>query len=76
MKAQVFRRVNQLSYEEIRVPTLEADEVLVQVQVVGLCQSDIKKIHYPLYEPPRIFGYQTAGMMASVGSQVQGWRVG
>ncbi len=76
MKAQVFRGVNQLSYEEISVPTLEADEVLVQVLVVGLCQSDIKKIRYPLYEPPRIFGHETAGMIASVGSQVQGWTVG
>ncbi|MDB9316875.1 zinc-dependent dehydrogenase [Nodularia spumigena] len=76
MKAQVFRGVNQLSYEEIPVPTLEADEVLVQVGVVGLCQSDIKKIRYPLYEPPRIFGHETAGTIAAIGSQVQSWQVG
>ncbi|MFN6513409.1 MAG: zinc-dependent dehydrogenase [Nostoc sp. CreGUA01] len=76
MKAQVFRGVNQLSYEDIPVPTLEPDEVLVQVQVVGLCQSDIKKIRYPLYEPPRIFGHETAGTIAAVGSQVQNWQVG
>ncbi|NMG22232.1 zinc-dependent dehydrogenase [Brasilonema bromeliae] len=76
MKAQVFRGVNQLSYEELPVPTLEPDEVLVQVQVVGLCQSDIKKIRYPLYEPPRIFGHETAGTISAVGSQVTGWQVG
>ncbi|WGV25893.1 zinc-dependent dehydrogenase [Halotia branconii] len=76
MKAQVFRGVNQLSYEEIPVPTLEPGEVLVQVQVVGLCQSDIKKIRYPLYEPPRIFGHETAGMIAAVGNQVKNWQVG
>ena len=76
MKAQVFRGVNQLSYEEIPVPTLEADEVLVQVGVVGLCQSDIKKIRYPLYEPPRIFGHETAGTIAAIGSEVQSWQVG
>ncbi|MDZ8051170.1 MAG: zinc-dependent dehydrogenase [Aulosira sp. ZfuVER01] len=76
MKAQVFRGVNQLSYEEIPVPTLEPDEVLVQVRVVGLCQSDIKKIRYPLYEPPRIFGHETAGTIASVGSGVKNWQVG
>jgi L-iditol 2-dehydrogenase len=76
VKAQVFRGVNQLSYEEVPVPTLEADEVLVQVRVVGLCQSDIKKIRYPLYEPPRIFGHETAGTIAAIGSQVQGWQVG
>jgi len=42
MKAQVFRGVNQLSYEELPVPAIAPDEVLVQVRVVGLCQSDIK----------------------------------
>ncbi|MBD2202319.1 alcohol dehydrogenase catalytic domain-containing protein [Calothrix sp. FACHB-1219] len=76
MKAQVFRGVNQLSYEEIPVPTLEPDEVLVKVGVVGLCQSDIKKIRYPLYEPPRIFGHETAGTIASVGADVKNWQVG
>ena len=76
MKAQVFRGVNQLSYEEIPVPEIETDEVLVQVQVVGLCQSDIKKIRYPLYEPPRIFGHETAGVIAKVGDRVTGWQVG
>jgi L-iditol 2-dehydrogenase len=35
MKAQVFRGVNNLSYEDIPIPELAADEVLVQVKVVG-----------------------------------------
>ena len=76
MKARVFRGVNQLSYEELPVPVLEPDEVLVQVRVVGLCQSDIKKIRYPLYEPPRIFGHETAGVISAVGHEVTGWKVG
>ncbi|NJN88309.1 MAG: alcohol dehydrogenase catalytic domain-containing protein [Leptolyngbyaceae cyanobacterium SL_7_1] len=76
MKAQVFRGVNQLSYEEVPVPDLKADEVLVQVKVVGLCQSDIKKIRYPLYEPPRIFGHETAGTIAAIGAEVEHWQVG
>lgn len=76
MKAQVFRGVNQLSYEDIPVPSLSTDEVLVQMQVVGLCQSDIKKICYPLYQPPRIFGHETAGTIAAVGQEVKNWRVG
>lgn len=76
MKAQVYRGVNQLSYEELPIPTLEPDEVLVQVRVVGLCQSDIKKIRYPLYQPPRIFGHETTGVIAAVGDRVSGWQVG
>jgi L-iditol 2-dehydrogenase len=76
MKAQVFRGVNSLQYEDVPCPQVEADEVLIQVQVVGLCQSDIKKICYPLYEPPRIFGHETAGVIAAVGDRVQGWHAG
>ncbi|OCR02597.1 sorbitol dehydrogenase [Oscillatoriales cyanobacterium USR001] len=76
MKAQVFRGVNQLNYEEVPVPEIETDEVLVRVQVVGLCQSDIKKIRYPLYEPPRIFGHETAGVIAKIGDRVTDWQVG
>jgi L-iditol 2-dehydrogenase len=76
MKAQVFRGVDQLSYEDVPLPELGADEVLVQVKVVGLCQSDIKKIKYPLYAPPRIFGHETAGMISAVGPEVTGWQVG
>jgi len=76
MKAQVFRGVNQLSYEDLPVPAIAPDEVLVQVRVVGLCQSDIKKIRYPLYEPPRIFGHETAGVIADVGNEVTSWKVG
>jgi len=76
MKAQVFRGVNQLSYEEVPIPQLKTDEVLVRVQVVGLCQSDIKKIRYPLHEPPRIFGHETAGIIETVGDRVTDWQVG
>jgi L-iditol 2-dehydrogenase len=76
MKAQVFRGVNQLSYEEVPLPEVAADEVLVAVGVVGLCQSDIKKIRYPLLDPPRIFGHETAGTISQVGSAVQNWQVG
>ncbi|HEY9851195.1 MAG TPA: zinc-dependent dehydrogenase [Leptolyngbyaceae cyanobacterium] len=76
MKAQVFRGVNNLSYEEVPIPELATDEVLVRVRVVGLCQSDIKKIRYPLYQPPRIFGHETAGVISAVGSGVSNWQVG
>jgi len=76
MKAQVFRGVNQLSYEEVPLPALGPDEVLIQVNVVGLCQSDIKKIRYPLYDPPRIFGHETAGTIAAIGVEVTHWKIG
>jgi len=67
MKAQVFRGVNQLSYEELPVPAIAPDEVLVQVRSSGLCR--ISKDLLSLYEPPRIFGHETAGVIAAVGNK-------
>ncbi|MBE9039243.1 alcohol dehydrogenase catalytic domain-containing protein [Oscillatoriales cyanobacterium LEGE 11467] len=76
MKAQVFRGVNQLSYEDVPIPTLDADEVLVEVEVVGLGREDLARIRYPLYSPPRIFGHQIAGKIAAVGDLVEDWSLG
>lgn len=76
MKAQVFRGVNQLRYEDVPVPVVEPDEVLVKVDVAGLSRSDIQKICHPFYEPPRIFGEEIAGTIADVGDRVTDWWVG
>ncbi|MDQ4063075.1 MAG: alcohol dehydrogenase catalytic domain-containing protein, partial [Actinomycetota bacterium] len=42
MRAARFREVNNpLQLEDIPVPGLQEDEVLVQVKAVGLCGSDV-----------------------------------
>jgi L-iditol 2-dehydrogenase len=75
MKAQVFRGVNQLSYEDVPIPVLEPDEVLVKVEVAGLSRADIYKICHPFYEPPRVFGEEIAGTIVAVGDRVTDWWV-
>jgi len=64
-KAQVFRGVNQLSYEE-PVPAIAPDEVLVQV-VVGVSVGYQKSIPH---EPPHLC---MAGVIAAVGNEVINW---
>ncbi len=76
MHAAVFYGVNDLRYEEVPVPAIGDDEVLVQVRACGLCQSDIKKLRYPLLDPPRIFGHETSGTIVKTGSAVTGWQPG
>jgi len=67
MKAQVFRGVNQLSYEDVPVPELADDEVLVQVRVVGLCQSwgcvsqILRKSAIPCTSRPEFLGMKRRG---------------
>ena len=43
MKASFLNKAGDVSIREIDVPTLDADQVLVRVESVGICGSDV---HY------------------------------
>ncbi|MGQ9630486.1 MAG: zinc-dependent alcohol dehydrogenase [bacterium] len=62
---------------EVPVPTISEDEVLIEVKVVSVCGSDIHIYHdaHP-YRPPMILGHEFSGVIAKVGENVRGWRVG
>ena len=76
MRAAVYRGVNQIRVETVAVPTIKAGEVLIRVAACGICGTDLKKVHYGLVPPPRIFGHETAGTIAAVGEGVTDWQVG
>src|SRR5437868_284493 len=80
MKATRFYAVNTpLRIENIPVPEIDADEVLVQVKAVGLCGSDVHIVYEgvtPTAFKPITLGHEPAGVVARVGSKVQGWTPG
>lgn len=76
MKAAVYRGKDDVRYEDVPLPEVEPGEILVRVRVCGLCQSDIKKIHYGLQSAPRIFGHETTGEVAKLGAGVTHVREG
>lgn len=67
MRAIVYRGVNNLRLETVPVPEIGEGELLVKVAVCGVCPTDIKKIHYGLLPPPRIYGHETAGTIVKIG---------
>jgi L-iditol 2-dehydrogenase len=68
MRAIVYRGVNDLRLETVPVPEIGEGELLVKVAVCGVCPTDIKKIHYGLLPPPRIYGHETAGTIVKIGA--------
>lgn len=48
----------------------------MKVACCGVCPTDIKKIKFGTVPPPRVFGHETAGVIARVGGLVRGFRVG
>ncbi|HLJ56010.1 MAG TPA: alcohol dehydrogenase catalytic domain-containing protein [Chthonomonadaceae bacterium] len=76
MRAAVYRGIDDVRVESVDVPALCDGEVLVRVEACGVCGTDLKKIHYGLVQPPRIFGHETAGTIVQVGAGVRDWAVG
>lgn len=75
MRAVVYRGANDLRLEELPVPAIRPDELLVKVEVCGVCPTDIKKIQYGTVPPPRVFGHETAGTIVRKGARVRGFKV-
>ena len=76
MRAAVYRGINDVRVETVPVPEVGAGEILIKVHACGICGTDLKKIHTGSHSAPRIFGHETAGTIAAVGSGVQNLSVG
>lgn len=80
MKAARFYALNEpLKIEHIPVPEIADDEALIQVKAVGLCGSDIHMLREGLTATgfmPITPGHEPAGIVARVGSKVEGWLPG
>ncbi|MEO8596415.1 MAG: zinc-dependent dehydrogenase [Candidatus Solibacter sp.] len=76
MHAAVYRGKGQVKVEEIATPVIGPGEILVRVEACGICHTDLKKIEHDLLAPPRVYGHETAGFVAAVGSGVTKFRPG
>jgi L-iditol 2-dehydrogenase len=70
MRAAVYRGNSEIRVETVATPVPGPGEILIRVESCGVCHTDLKKVEYNLLPPPRIFGHETAGVVAAVGSGV------
>lgn len=81
MKVAVMEGIGKMGYEERPIPQPGPDEVLVKLEYVGICGSDI---HYYetgaigdyVVEPPFVLGHEPGGVVVEVGSNVTHLAVG
>jgi L-iditol 2-dehydrogenase len=76
MHAAVYRGQSTVGVEEVPTPAIGPGEILIRVEACGICHTDLKKIEHNLLAPPRIYGHETAGVVAAVGSGVTAYRPG
>jgi len=83
MKAAVLHEFKTpLSLEEVAVPEVGADEVLIQVEVCGVCHSDLHVADGDwtqlagIVKKPLILGHEIVGRVTERGAAVQNIQVG
>jgi L-iditol 2-dehydrogenase len=70
MLAAVYSGESRISVQSIPVPSVGPGEILIEVHACGICHTDLKKIEYNLLPAPRVYGHETAGIIAAVGQGV------
>lgn len=80
MRAARFYKVGEsLKIDNIPVPGLEPEEVLVDIKACGVCGSDIHIVYEgvtPTSYSPIILGHEPSGVIADLGPDVKGWKIG
>ena len=75
MKVAVMNGIGEMGYETRDIPRVRDHEVLVRVEYVGICGSDLHyyetgRIGNYIVEPPFVLGHESAGTVVEVGSAV------
>lgn len=80
MKAAVFYKKEDLRVEELPIPVIKADEVLVRVRACGVCGTDVHIFSGDEGAAPTpagtVLGHEFAGEIVEVGAAVKGYAVG
>lgn len=75
MKALRYYSRELIVAEEIPVPSIDRDEVLVRTEACGICSSDILD-WYREPRAPLFFGHEAVGRIVQVGEKVSGFSEG
>jgi len=77
MKAVRMYAPKDLRLEEVSIPAISEDEVLIKVMAVGICGSDIPRINkYGAHVSPIIPGHEFAGEVVELGAKVTDVKMG
>ena len=78
MKALVLKEYKQFVCEEMPVPEIAADEVLIRVKACGICGSDVHGMDGSTGRriPPIVMGHEAAGVIEQLGAGVSDWALG
>ena len=75
MLAAVYYNNRDVRIQEVPLPEIADDELLLKVMACGICGSDVLE-WYRVPKAPRVLGHEATGVIEKVGGKVQQYRVG
>jgi L-iditol 2-dehydrogenase len=75
MKAAMYYSQQDIRIEEVPIPEIDDDEVLVEMRACGVCGSDLMD-WYLKPRAPLVLGHEPSGIIAKKGSKVEAFNVG
>ncbi len=78
MWATVFIAPGELSFQQMPMPDIGPEDLLVKINTALTCGTDVKtyKRGHPKYNPPTLFGHEFAGDVIATGKDVKNFAVG
>lgn len=75
MRVAMYYNNSDVRYEEMPVPKIGPDELLVKVIASGICGSDVLE-WYRIKKAPIVLGHEIAGIITEAGANVDKYKVG
>lgn len=76
MRAAVYKGNHKLAVEDIPVPEVGPNDVLVDVAYCAICGTDVHGVMYDVVPPETVLGHEYSGTIVEVGPGVTRWKVG
>ncbi|WP_027416822.1 galactitol-1-phosphate 5-dehydrogenase [Aneurinibacillus terranovensis] len=77
MKALKLYEPGNLKVEDVDIPWIKEEEILIEVKAVGVCGSDIPRVlNKGAYYEGLTLGHEFAGVIAKVGDKITDWKEG
>ena len=75
MKVAVYYNNNDVRIEEMSIPEISDDELLVRVEASGICGSDVME-WYRIKKAPLVLGHEISGVVVKTGKNVKDFKNG
>jgi L-iditol 2-dehydrogenase len=75
MRVAMYYNNNDIRLEEMDVPEIGPEEILVKTMASGICGSDVLE-WYRIKKAPIVLGHEVSGVIAGVGEGVTGFKAG